>query len=153
MFFSLPYLQATSSRLTSRGIVMNTRLTILLALALSATLALAQSSVGGGGSSSRNRGPEPPSLGGVTTISGEVLQIDTARHAIQIRSERNGKAMTAGFALDPKCKIKADKKDFDKKELELKELEAGYRVELTIRQTDRQVIEMKVKKPKEKEDK
>jgi hypothetical protein len=124
-------------------------LAALATIALLATSVLAQESLGGG-RSSRNRGPEMPSLGGPPLyLSGEVTQIDTTRRAIQVRTKQNNKTAVIGFALDPKCKIKADKKEFGKKELELAEIEAGYQVELTIRQVDRQIIEMKAKKPKE----
>jgi len=96
---------------------------------------------------STERRAEIPSLGLPLHLSGVVLQTDLDRYAIQIRTKE--KQRVIGFALDPKCKIKGDKKQFGKKELTLEEVEAGYQVELTVRQVDRRVIEMKVKKPKE----
>lgn len=77
------------------------------------------------------------------------MKIDTNRRAIQINSGARKRAV--GYALDPKCKIKADQKEFEKSELKLDEVQIGYEVELTIRQADMLVIEMKVKKPKPKE--
>ena len=123
----------------------------LTIIALCATAAMAQQGTGGGGSGPR-RAPDVPRLTPPMRIKGELLQVDASRNAIQIRSEQSkGKegSRPMGFALDAKCKIKADKKEFGKKELELEELEAGYEVELTVRREDMLVIEMKVKKPKE----
>lgn len=122
--------------------------TILEALAccvLLAGIAVAQQSVGGGGSGRNNRGPDVPSLGLPIRVSGEVLQVDLERKAIQIRSKE--RKQPVGYAIDAKCKIKAAKKEFDKKELELEEVQPGYRVELTVRRVDLHVIEMKVRKP------
>lgn len=115
--------------------------------ALFVTIAVAQESIGGGGSSSRNRGPDVPSLGLPVRVSGEVIRVDLERSAIQIRSKQ--RKQPVGFGIDPKCKIKADKKQFDKDVLKLEEIEAGFEVELTIRQADMRVIEMKVRKPKQ----
>ena len=121
----------------------------LAGCALFITLTLAQERVGGGGSASRNRGPDVPALGLSLRVSGEVLRIDTERKAIQISAKDRKRPQ--GYGLDPKCKIKADKKEFEKSELKLEEIQIGYEVELTVRQADMLVIEMKVKKPKPKE--
>lgn len=124
------------------------RLALATAVLLAAT-AQAQETVGGGGTGTPRGGPELPTLPPLTAdIMGEVLQIDTQRNAIQIRNKRTGRPM--GLLLDAKCKIKADKKQFGKKELTLEELGAGYLVELTVRRADMHIIEMRVKKPKEK---
>jgi hypothetical protein len=122
---------------------------VLVIAVMAISTVCGQEGTGGGGSAPR-RGPEVPRLGMPFRLSGEVLQVDVARNAIQIRNKQNKKP--AGFALDPKCKIKADAKSFDKKELKLDEIEPGYEVELTVRQADSQVIEMKVKKPKKESD-
>ncbi len=127
------------------------RFTIALSVfALSLTTVMAQQGTGGGRLDPR-RAPDAPRLAPPLRVSGEVVQIDTTRNAIQVRNKDNKRTM--GFALDEKCKIKADKKEFGKKELELADLQEGYEVELTIRQADRKVIEIKVKKPKEEEGK
>ncbi|HLG14827.1 MAG TPA: hypothetical protein VJH03_10050 [Blastocatellia bacterium] len=128
---------------------MKSLVALFVALALLATVTLAQEGLGGGGSSSRNRGPDVPSLGLPLRVSGEVLQVDLERKAIQIRAKNRKQAV--GYGLDPKCKIRADKKEFEKSELKLDEVQAGYEVELTVRRADLLVIEMKVKKPKPKE--
>lgn len=127
------------------------RFTIAIAVfALSVTTILAQQGTGVGSSRPRTA-PDAPRLAPPMRVSGEVLQIDTTRNAIQVSVKVRNNKRNMGFALDEKCKIKADKKQFGKKELELGELQPGYEVELTIRQTDRKVVEMKVKKPKEDE--
>lgn len=118
---------------------------VLVIAMMAISIVCGQQGTGGGGSAPR-RGPEVPRLGMPFRVSGEVLQVDVERNAIQVRDKQNKKP--SGFALDPKCKIKADAKDFDKKELKLDEIEPGYDVELTVRPADLQVIEMKVKKPK-----
>ncbi len=121
-----------------------------LAISLILSSAAAQQPVGeAGGTPPTRRGAELPTLEPLTAdITGEVLQIDTERNAIQIRNKRTGKEL--GLLLDAKCKIRGDKKQFGKKELTLADLEAGHQVELTIRRADFHVLEMRVKKPKEK---
>jgi hypothetical protein len=111
--------------------------------------ALAQERTGGGGSGPR-RAPDAPNLGFPIRVSGEVIQVDSTRNAIQIRDTRRKRDV--GFALDAKCKIKADEKQFGKKELKLDEIETGFLVDLTVRQADLVVIEMKVKKPKKEDE-
>jgi hypothetical protein len=82
-------------------------------------------------------------------MSGIVLQTDVERKAIQIRTKQNQRERDMGLALDPKCKITADKKQFGKKDLTLDELQPGYEVKMIVRRADMLIIEMKVKKPKE----
>lgn len=130
---------------------MNRTSCALVTLVLTWNLAtLAQQPTGGPDPTPAPRGgPDLPNLEALTVeVEAEVLQVDTERNAIQIQPKRNAKPM--GLRLDSKCKIKADKKQFGKKDLSLAEVEAGYQVELTVRRADMQVIEMKVKKPKEK---
>lgn len=124
---------------------MKTLLEAMACCVLLVTFAVAQQSVGGGGGGRNNRGPDVPSLGLPIRVSGEVLQVDLERKAIQIRSKERKQPI--GYAIDSKCKIKAAKKEFDKKELELEEVQPGYQVELTVRRVDLHVIEMKVRKP------
>ncbi len=119
------------------------------AILMLGSAAMAQQAVGGGTSPARNRGAETPTLAPPVHMSGEVLQIDLERNAIQIRMKRNNRMVDAGFALDAQCRIKADKKQFGKGQLELGELKAGYLVEMTVRPSDMLVIEMKVKLPRE----
>jgi len=119
-------------------------------VALFFSTALGQETTGGGRRSERNRGPDLPSLGSLTSdLSGVVLQTDTTRNAIQIRAKQNQREREFGLLLDPKCKIKADKKEFGKKQLTLEEIQPGYEVKMLVRRADMRIIEMKVKKPKE----
>ena len=124
-----------------------------IALAIGIMMAPApaqQQPMGGTGETPATRSaPELPSLEPLTVdLTGELLQIDSERNAIQIQIKKNPKPM--GLLVDPKCKIKGDKKQFTKKDLTLTDLEAGYQLELVVRRADRHVIEMKVKKQKEK---
>lgn len=106
-----------------------------------------------GNPATRNGGSGGPSpfASAFKTLEGVVIKTDTNRKAIQVRLNRGDKV--EGFALDEKCKIKADKKEFDKKELKLEELQAGYVVEMKLRVKDGMITEIKVKKPKESGDK
>jgi hypothetical protein len=83
----------------------------------------------------------------VIIVSGELIERDSVLKTIQIREKERGKEF--GFTVSGDCKIRADKKEFGKKELKLDELEEGYRLELTISRYNKQVIEMRVRKPKD----
>ncbi len=109
----------------------------------------AQEPMGGSRNTPPTRsGPEVPALESLTaSVTGELLQIDLERRAVQIRTKPKGTLL--GLAIDPKCDIKGDKKQFGKKELKLEELLPGYPVELVVRRADMHIIEMKVKKPKD----
>ncbi len=95
-----------------------------------------------------DRGAPVPALGMPLYESGIVVHTDLTRVAIQIKTKRG---QLKGFAIDPKCEIKADKKQFGKKKLLLSEVEPDYQVDLTVRQADMNVIEMKVKRPPKSE--
>lgn len=119
-----------------------------LALASLAPSVLAQRPIGDASTRSGGSGGPSPFLPAFAVVEGIVLKVDTNRNAIQVRRKQDGKEI--GYALDQKCKIKADKKDFEKKDLKLEELETGFEVELKIRLKDQQIIEMKVKRSKAK---
>ena len=132
------------------GFMLNFLFWMALFIGIPTASTTAQQPYGGaGGTSPTREGPDVPSLEPLTfDLTGDLLQVDTERNAIQIRIKRTEKLM--GFLVDSKCKIKGDKKQFEKKDLALAELEAGYQLELKVRRADIHVIEMKVKKPKEK---
>ena len=81
------------------------------------------------------------------TITGEVVAIKSDLNSISVRV-KDGKVMD--FAVDPKTKLKADKKTelADKKDIELGDFQAGETVEVTVGLDDQRVHEIRLKRPK-----